>query len=420
MNNEHNFSITPYEKKYVRELAYKQKEYAERPITKEREKLWYLHNSLQGKRPMIVMETITFWENICPPLQCESSIAREMENQLLKSIVNEELIGDDKVVPGYYALEVELDYRKYGIDSRKVYDKNGIGFHIESVLELLEQDFGKLSPSVYAYDKEHYRLKKEFIESVIGDILPVELVNSTNYWDFSITQQVVELMGMENMFYSMYDEPDLFHELMQFITQDKIRLLRWEEEHSCLWLNNHNHYMGGGSYCFTEELPQKDFTGKVRSIDTWGHMNSQESVGISPDMFQEFILPYMKTLSKEFGMLYYGCCEPVSDFWNEGIEQIENLRKVSISPWCKEAFMAERLSGRDIIYSRKPSPNFLGIQSEFQEEEFRAYIQETVNLTKECKSEYIFRDIYQLYGNIDKVKRAVQVVRELTEYHSFS
>ena len=77
--------------------------------------------------------------------------------------------------------------------------------------------------------------------------------------------------------------------------------------------------------------------------------------------------------------------------------------------------MAERLSGRDIIYSRKPSPNFLGIQADFNEEEFRAYIQETVNLTRRCKSEYIFRDIYALHGNIDKVKRAVQIVRELTE-----
>lgn len=415
MNDEYNYSVSSYEKEYLRELAYKQKKYADLPMMKEREKLWYLHNSLQGKRPMIIMETITFWENICPPLQCKSSIAREIENQLLKSIVNVELIGDDKVVPGYYALEVELDYQKYGIEAKKVYDKDGIGFHIESVIESLEEDFDKLSPSVFEYDDQKYTLKKQFIESIIGDILPVELVNSSNYWDFSITQQVVELMGMQNMFYSMYDEPDLFHELMQFVTEDKIRLLRWEEENGCLWLNNHNHYMGGGSYCYTKELPRKDFAGKVRSIDTWGHMNSQESVGISPDMFQEFILPYMKKLSKEFGMLYYGCCEPVSDFWDGSIDQIENIRKVSISPWCNEAFMAERLSCRDIIYSRKPSPNFLGIQAGFDKEAFRAYIQETVNLTKRCKSEYIFRDIYALHGNIDKVKRAVQIVRELTE-----
>lgn len=67
MNVENNYSVSSYEKEYLRELAYKQKAYAELSIMKEREKLWYLHNGLQGKRPMIVMETITFWENIVLP-----------------------------------------------------------------------------------------------------------------------------------------------------------------------------------------------------------------------------------------------------------------------------------------------------------------------------------------------------------------
>lgn len=39
----------------------------------------------------------------------------------------------------------------------------------------------------------------------------------------------------------------------------------------------------------------------------------------------------------------------------------------------------------------------------------------TAELTRDCKSEYIFRDIYALNGNIEKVKRAVEIVREETE-----
>lgn len=76
--------------------------------------------------------------------------------------------------------------------------------------------------------------------------------------------------------------------------------------------------------------------------------------------------------------------------------------------------MAERLSGANVIYSRKPSPNFLGIKKEFDEDAFRDYIRHTVDLTKECHTEYIFRDIYKLHGNLDKLKRAVDIVRELT------
>lgn len=77
--------------------------------------------------------------------------------------------------------------------------------------------------------------------------------------------------------------------------------------------------------------------------------------------------------------------------------------------------MAERLSGSRIIYSRKPSPNFIGVQAAFDEEAFRQYIRHTAALTRGCHTEYIFRDIYKLNGNIGKLKRAVEIVREETE-----
>lgn len=410
-----NFNILPEEVTYLRELAQKQLEYANKPIMKEREKLWYAHNDLEDTRPLVVMEEITFWDDIRPPFRCTTPLGQEMENQLQRQIAVAELIDDDKVIPNYYEVELLLDYKKFGVEQKKIYAREGIGFHIEPVLEDLEEDLAKLSPSVFSYDKEALESKIHCIEEVIGDILPVRVVNSTNRWEISVTQNVIELMGMENMFYAITDTPDEFHQLMNFVTEDRIRLLRWEEENGCLWLNNKNDYMGSGSYCFTHDLPAKDFQGKVRSKDTWGHINSQETIGISPDMFREFILPYMKRTAAEFGLIYYGCCEPVSAFWERGIEEIKNLRKISISPWCDEEYMAERLSGSSVIYSRKPSPNFLGVKTEFDEEAFRKYIQKTVSLTKNCKTEYIFRDIYQLHGNVEKLKRAVEIVREETD-----
>ena len=123
----------------------------------------------------------------------------------------------------------------------------------------------------------------------------------------------------------------------------------------------------------------------------------------------------MKQVAAQFGLIYYGCCEPVSDFWDGGIEEIPNIRKVSISPWCNEELMAERLAGSSTIYSRKPSPNFLGITNAFDEEEFRKYIRKTAKLTKNCRTEYIFRDIYKLHGNVEKLKKAVEIVRQETE-----
>ena len=53
------FLVTEKERAYLRELAKRQREYANLPENKEKERLWYLHNRLQGERPMVVMEDYT-------------------------------------------------------------------------------------------------------------------------------------------------------------------------------------------------------------------------------------------------------------------------------------------------------------------------------------------------------------------------
>ena len=73
--------------------------------------------------------------------------------------------------------------------------------------------------------------------------------------------------------------------------------------------------------------------------------------------------------------------------------------------------MAQQLSNSNVIYSRKPSPNFIGIEKNFDEQAFKEYINKTKSLTKDCKTEYIFRDIYKLYGNLDKIKKAVEIAK---------
>ena len=131
-------------------------------------------------------------------------------------------------------------------------------------------------------------------------------------------------------------------------------------------------------------------------------------------MYKEFMYPYYAKIAEQFGLVYYGCCEPVHDIWDNCLQYLPNLRKISISDWCNEEIMAERLSDSTVIYSRKPSPNYIGVGKELDEEAFRQYIQKTIDLTRNCKVEFIFRDIYSLNGNIEKVKRAVDIVRELT------
>lgn len=406
--------VTPREKDYLRALAAKQRAYAELPVMQERKELWTRHNAIEGVRPMVVIEEDTFWDDIKPAAHCETPLAREIEDRLSRALFAHEQMDDDKVMPDFYRLEYHIDTLTLGLRQQRTESGQGVGYHIEPVLEDLESDLDQLSPSDFSFDTSTFAQKKEAIERLIGDLLPVRAVNATNYWAFTPLQTVVQLMGMENMFFAMKDTPEAFLRLMELVADSQIALLRYEEHHGLLPLNNGNDYLGSGSFCFSRELPGPDFDGTVRSLHTFGHMNAQEAVGLSPEMFREMILPCYQRVAKEFRLLYYGCCEPVSAFWEDGVETLPNLRKVSVSPWCDEAYMAPRLAQRRILYSRKPSPNFLGVQSAFEEGAFRAHIRATVELTRDCETEYIFRDVYRLHGNVSKLRRAVEIVREET------
>ena len=414
--------ITSSERSRLRDLARKQLELANSPVMKEREKMWYDHNELNGVRPMIAVGEGHYWREICPNLACEDSLAREIEYSLQNQVERIHWIGDDRVTPDFYALNYGVRGPVGGLGEKSVKAQSGnasdgtSGYHILPQIEVIEDDFDKLKPTVFTFDREELARKQAQIEDIIGDILPVKPVNTTNNWGPSPMRDVISLMGMENAYIAMASEPDQFHRLMEFLTEDTIRLYRFEEENGCMYPNTGNHETGSGNWCFTRELPAPDCRRKTRGTDTWGHLNAEDSAEISPTMFREFILPYQKRLAREFGLVYYGCCEKASKFWDNGIDQIENVRKVSISPWCDERFMGERLAGSKVIYSRKPRDYYyLGVQSEFDEDAFRENIRQTAEASRGCKTEYIIRDILSLHGNVRKIKRAVEIIREETE-----
>lgn len=414
--------MTNTEREYLRDLAKKQMELANSDRMKALEQLWYAHNACEGKRPMIAVGEGHYWREIWPELKCEDPLGREMEFALQNQVQRVAWIGDDKVTPDFYAITYGVRGPVGGLGEKSVKAGSGnasdgtSGYHILPQIEIIEEDFHKLRPSELFFPKDELNRKKAMVEELIGDIMPVKLVNVTNNWGPSPMRDVIALMGMENAYIAMASEPEEFHRLMQFLTEDTLRLYRFEEENGCMYRNTGNHETGSGNWCFTRELPAPDCPAPARSVDTWGHLNAEDAAEISPAMFREFILPYQKRLAREFGLIYYGCCEKASRFWDDGIDQIPNVRKVSISPWCDERFMGERLAGRKVIYSRKPRDYYyLGVQAAFDEDAFRQNIRETVAATRGCRTEYIVRDILSIHGNVHKVKRAVQIIREETE-----
>ena len=148
---------------------------------------------------------------------------------------------------------------------------------------------------------------------------------------------------------AMYDNPDGLHRVMAFLRDDHLAYAQWLEGEGLLSLNNENDYIGSGSMGYTCDLPVSGNGDPVRTADQWVLLESQETVGVGPDQFAEFIFPYQRSLAEHFGKCYYGCCEPVHSRIHV-LKELPSLARVSVSPWADEELMAAEC-GADIVYS---------------------------------------------------------------------
>ena len=94
-----------------------------------------------------------------------------------------------------------------------------------------------------------------------------------------------------------------------------------------------------------------------RLKDLWTFGLAQMFSTVSPAMFKEFEVDSASRLCERFGLVYYGCCDPLDGKMHE-VRLIPNVRKVSMSPWVDQERGAAEI-GTDYVFSRKPSPAFL-------------------------------------------------------------
>jgi hypothetical protein len=222
------------EKSYLRELANRYSELANLPVMRERAALWLRHNRLKGDRPMLVMEMTSFEDDLLPPLQCESEFGRRMEKELISHIVNFEQIGDDKVIPGYLTVPMDVQIKLFNLDPKRTYAKDAtgreLGFREEHFIKDLEEDLPKLQNSKVIIDRAATGRYVDFAEDILDGLMPVKVKNESLRWIFGISNRIIELMGMEAFMYAIYDYPEQVKQLYEFICDDMVRIIRTMEE----------------------------------------------------------------------------------------------------------------------------------------------------------------------------------------------
>lgn len=416
------FSLPKDEILHLRGLARRQAEIAALPVMAARRKRWTaLNDNVPGARPVYGVECWSFHRDFLPQnlLWCKSDYGRRLETAFLHNLRQHELIGDDLVCPDTLDMRWHVWLDEFGIEipTEYVKDAEGVvtGYHFDCpIKDLAEDGFDMVKPARFGVDRESTASEKKFLEETFGDILPV-VIRSGTYGNNNLTQRLMRLMSMETFFMAMYDCPEAVHGIMRLLCDNSARMARWAESEGLLVLNNENQCSCGTCFNYTTLLPRADAEpGKVRLRDMWSVMDSQETVGVSPELFDELVFPYYRELAELYGLVYWGCCEPVDPIWERSLSKLPNLKAVSISRWANQEFMAEALAGTGIVYSRKPDPNLLGVHTALDEQAWRTEIRTTLELTaaRNIPTELIVRDVYSMHGNLGKMLRATEIVRE--------
>ena len=232
------------------------------------------------------------------------------------------------------------------------------------------------------------------------------------WWSLGMTSDLILLRGFEQALYDLHDNPKGFHALMAFLRDENLAILDFLESQGLLSLNNGGDFIGTGGYGWSRELPGPGFNGaRVRTRDMWGFCESQETAGVSPAQFAEFVFAYQLPILERFGLNAYGCCEPLDSRW-EIVRRIPRLRKVTVSPWSDVHLMAERLGSRYVL-CRKVNPARVAVPR-IDEEGIRTELRETFQAAarNDCRVQVLLRDIITLGGNPENAVRWTAIARE--------
>lgn len=407
--------VTEHDREILRRLAAERMAIATSPLNDARRAMWRNTNDLRPTTPPVLIETGVAFNDVFDDdtLLCTESWARGLERSFQHDLWVHREIKHDTVVEPCMNVGWNVSNSGYGVTVEKTRGHTGSdargSYRWEPPIKDIAKDFDKLHPREFSVDREASLENKAFFDALFGDMMPVHISGSLG-WTFGLTWRAIELIGLENLMLFMYDDPDGLHQLMKFLHDDHLNYAKWSEAEGLLTPNTEGGY-GSGGMAYTTDLPTAGYTeGSPASLkDRWILLESQETVGVGPELFEEFIFPYQQSLAEHFGFVYYGCCEPVDSRWHI-VKRMNNLRVVSISPWADQEVMAERL-GHDYVFARKPNPAMIST-STFDEALIRNDIRETMAAAGGQPLFFIMKDVHTLNHEPQRAARWVELAHE--------
>ncbi len=410
--------MSAHDAEILRELAKKLRGYAERPQEQEKLQLWRDSNDLKDVRPLIYIDLENGWNELLPQeftLQCEGDMAQEWEMWLQKEIIYAEKMQDDKPIEAKFYLPYQVSDSGWGIEKKLVGDIEHGGAYTWDIAitdEMMEDDVDMstlIKEPVIDVDWTATNAFTAIAHEVFDGILEIERRHWW-WWGMELTHPYADLRSMEGLLVDFYDYPEKMHEILELFTRGYEAKINYLTRHKLLTPNTGNCYVGSGGLGASGTL-NPGAAKPLSTMDMWGFHESQETSGVSPEMFAEFVLPYQLRLAERFGMNYYGCCEGLDGRWDY-VKQIPRLRRVSVSQWADIYKMSEILRG-DYVFCHKVSPTDIAVP-EIDEDYIRNRLHDLLVHCKRNRNhvQLIMKDNHTIANTPSNAYRWVQIARE--------
>jgi hypothetical protein len=371
-------------------------------VQRERIRLWKALNALRPVRPMIFLNPQNGWPDLAPEsdLQCEDQSLRGIERSLRMTIRRHELIHDDCPITADWPVGWAI--RTSGIGAAETYtytQARGV-FHWDPPIKEYA-DFKKLHPATWEVDRKAGDESLAFHQALLGDILNVRR-GGVNFCRCGLTRKLIMLRGLDTWMLDLYDAPQFVHELSAFLRDELIREFEFYERENLLALNNGpDDGCGSGGMAANDDLPGPDYNpARVRMKNMFIWAESQESVGVGPDQFNEFVLQYQLPLARRFGLVDYGCCESLDNKLDLILAAFPRLRWVAVAPWADREIAAARLTNR-YVYCYKPQPSSIcrpKADWAAAEQELR----DTLRIAQGCCVSLVLKDTVSFFGQPER------------------
>ena len=366
----------------LRELGAQIAERAALPRNADTVALWKKLNGLRPERPMVMLDQLP-WNELNNEgeldCHCTDEYLRGIEHDLRQRLYRYNHFTADMVMHAevyvHKTVHLQTGLRVDEITLATDPD-NAVRAHAYHDQIPDDEALGTIPEPVVSVDEDLDHAHLEQVQEILDGLLPVRLVGPmwqmgmyAGMWDM-----ITQLRGVELVLYDMADRPDFTRRMIAKFAHNFGCLI---DQYEAFGLFDADAPLVHCTGAYTDELPSPGFDGAhVKARDVWAFGLAQVFSTVSPQMHLEYEIEPMKPYLERFGLVYYGCCDPL-DRKVDIVRRIGNVRKISMSPWADTERGAEAI-GHDFVFSAKPNPSHVAMDR-FDEELIRAELRHIVS-----------------------------------------